>query len=88
MDEQHRVGNPDDDLAGAGLTADDADMAVKRVLAFQIAALMERQQLSRSELARTMKTSRAAVDRLLDPDSGTATLATMEKAALALGVRL
>jgi hypothetical protein len=35
-----------------------------------------------------MNTSRAAVDRLLDPKNESATLATLEKAALAVGKRL
>ena len=88
MNEQHLGSNLDDFLAEEGMLAEAEAVAVKRVLAFQIAALMEQQQLSKTELARRMKTSRAAVDRLLDPESGSATLATMEKAALALGVRL
>jgi transcriptional regulator with XRE-family HTH domain len=49
---------------------------------------MEEQQLTQAEMARRMSTSRAAVDRLLDSDSESATLATLEKAAAALGRRL
>lgn len=40
------------------------------------------------KMARRMNTSRAAVDRLLDPESDSATLTTLEKAAYALGRRL
>lgn len=40
------------------------------------------------KMARRMNTSRAAVDRLLDPESYSATLTTLEKAAYALGRRL
>jgi len=49
---------------------------------------MQEQQLSKSEMARRMKTSRVAVDRLLNPDSESATLTTLGKAAHALGKRL
>jgi len=49
---------------------------------------MAEQQLSKSEMARRMNTSRAAVDRLLDSDTESATLATLEKAAAALGRRV
>ena len=46
---------------------------------------MAEQRLSKAEMARRMQTSRAAVDRLLDPSNNSATLTTLEKAALALG---
>jgi predicted XRE-type DNA-binding protein len=88
MNEQHLGTSLDDFLDEEGLLAQAEAVATKRVLAFQIAELMNQQRMSKAELARRMKTSRAAVDRLLDPDTGSATLATLEKAALALGVRL
>jgi antitoxin HicB len=58
------------------------------VIAFQIAGSMEEQNVTKAEMARRMNTSRAAVDRLLDPDNESATLITLEKAALAVGKRL
>jgi DNA-binding Xre family transcriptional regulator len=59
--------------------------ALKRVLARQLEAAMKEKQLSKSEMARRMRTSRAALDRLLDPDYDAVTLSTLRKAALALG---
>jgi predicted XRE-type DNA-binding protein len=88
MNEKHLGGNLDDFLAEEGQLAEAEAVASKRVLAFQIAKLMEEQQLSKAEMARRMSTSRAAVDRLLDADTESATLATLEKAAAALGRRL
>jgi len=44
--------------------------------------------LSKSEMARRMGTSRAALYRLLDPDNPSVTLLTLDKAAVALGMRL
>jgi antitoxin HicB len=59
--------------------------ALKRVLARQLEAAMKEKQLSKSEMARRMRTSRAALDRLLDPEYDAVTLSTLRKAALALG---
>ena len=59
--------------------------ALKRVLARQLAAAMKEKQLSKAEMARRMRTSRAGLDRLLDPEYDAVTLSTLRKAALALG---
>lgn len=88
MNEKHLGSTLDDFLAEEGRLAEAEAVAAKRALAFQIAQLMEEQQLSKAEMARRMSTSRAAVDRLLDYDSESATLVTLEKAAAALGRRL
>lgn len=62
--------------------------AQKAVLAWRIEQLMARQKVTKSELAKRMKTSRAAVDRLLDPDNQSVTLLTLTRAASALGQRV
>ncbi len=59
--------------------------AIKRVLARQLAAAMKERQFSKAEMARRMQTSRAALDRLLDPDYDAVTLTTLRKAATAVG---
>jgi predicted XRE-type DNA-binding protein len=88
MNEKHLGSSLDDFLAEEGLLADAEAVAWKRVVAFQIEQLMEEQNISKAEMARRMQTSRAAVDRLLDPENDAATLATLEKAAMAVGKRL
>jgi len=88
MNKQHLGSTLDDFLEEEGLLAEAEAVAAKRVLAYQIAQLMQEQQLSKSEMARRMKTSRVAVDRLLNPNSESATLTTLGKAAHALGKRL
>jgi predicted XRE-type DNA-binding protein len=88
MNEQHLGSSLDDFLAEEGLLAEAEAVAAKRALVYQITHLMAQQQLSKAEMARRMHTSRAAVDRLLDVESESATLVTLEKAALALGRRL
>ena len=49
---------------------------------------MAERNLSKSALASTMRTSRSALDRLLDPDNASVTLLTLESVALALGKKL
>ena len=62
--------------------------AMKRVLAWQIAQAMKKRHMTKSVMAKRMKTSRAALDRLLDAENTSVTLLTMNKAASALGKRL
>lgn len=88
MNENYIGSDFDDFLAEEGLLEEAEAVAVKRVLAFQIKELMESQNLSKTEMARRMKTSRAALERLLDPENRSVTLYTMDKAARSLGKRL
>ncbi|HEY1219352.1 MAG: XRE family transcriptional regulator [Bryobacteraceae bacterium] len=62
--------------------------AIKRVLARQVEAAMKERQFSKAEMARRMHTSRAALDRLLDPAYDAVTLGTLRKAAAAVGREL
>jgi len=78
----------DDFLREEGLLADAEALAIKRVLAQELAAMMKKQRISKSEMARRMRTSRSALDRLLDPRNASVTLQTLERAAQALGKRL
>jgi len=63
-------------------------VAVKRVIAYQLEEMMKLQGLSKTELAGRMKTSRASLERLLDPENTSVTLLTLERAARALGMRV
>ena len=78
----------DNFLEEQGTLAESSVVAVKRVLAYQIEQAMLQSSLSKSELAKRMKTSRSSVDRLLDPHNTSLSLVTMEKAAQALGRKL
>jgi predicted XRE-type DNA-binding protein len=62
--------------------------AIKRVIARQLEAAMRERQFSKAEMARRMHTSRAALDRLLDPEHDAVTLGTLRKAAVAVGREL
>ena len=59
--------------------------AIKRVVARQIASAMDEKGLTKAEMARRMNTSRAALDRLLDPENSSITLSTLHKAANVIG---
>ena len=60
-------------------------VAIKEVLAWQIAEAMKTQGLSRKRLAERMGTSRSQVGRLLDPKDGNVTINTLQRAAELLG---
>ena len=84
-----RVGSSFDDfLKEEGIYADVTARAIKRVIARQLDALMEDEGLTKTELAKRMKTSRAQLDRLLDPDNESVTLGTLTRAAKAVGRQL
>ena len=61
---------------------------VKRVLAWQLEQAMERRQMSKSAMARAMRTSRSQLDRILDPDNDHIRLDTLTAAAKVLGLNL
>jgi DNA-binding Xre family transcriptional regulator len=61
---------------------------MKRVIAWQIAQEMKAQQMTKTDLAKRMHTSRAALNRLLDENDGSLTLTTLASAAAALGKRV
>jgi antitoxin HicB len=62
--------------------------AIKSVIAEQIAAAMKERGLTKSRMAELMHTSRAQLDRLLDPTNGSATLETLMRAAKVIGREL
>ena len=71
-----------------GLKEEVYSIAVKRVLAWQIAEAMRVQNISKTDMARRMSTSRAQLDRLLDPENDKVQLDTIEKGARAIGRKL
>ena len=75
-------------LSEEGIREEVTATAVRRVLARQVEAAMKEKNFSKSEMARRMHTSRAALDRLLDPDYDAVTLSTLRKAATAVGGEL
>ena len=88
MKKAHVGSNFDDFLREEQLLDAAEATAAKRVIAFQIAQEMQRRRLTKSEMALRMKTSRPALDRLLDPANRSVTLSTLERAASAVGKKL
>jgi antitoxin HicB len=84
--EPGRPGQPFEDfLREQGTCEETTERAIKRVIAFQLAAVMAEQRITKVEMARRLETSRSQLDRLLDPDNGNVTLATLARAAKAVG---
>ena len=60
-------------------------LGIKRHIADDLSSALRKAGISQSELARRMRTSRAVVHRLLKADDPSVTLATLSRAAVALG---
>ena len=85
---RHIGSNFDAFLKEEGTFADIEAVAVKRVLAHQLQRSMRAKRLTKTAMAKRMGTTRAQLDRLLDPENPSATLATLVKAASAVGKRV
>lgn len=71
-----------------GLLAEAEAAAIKEIIADQIKVAMDKKGLSKTAMAARMKTSRRQLDRLLDPANPSVTLATLRRAASAVGRNL
>jgi predicted DNA-binding protein (UPF0251 family) len=84
----HRGGDFRDFLAEKGILAEVEARAVKQAVSLELCRLLKQESLTKAAMAARMKTSRAAVDRLLDTSNSSVTLNTLGKAANALGRKL
>jgi antitoxin HicB len=75
----------DDFLDEEGIREEVTTEAIKRVVAWQLVEEMRRKSISKKRLAELMHTSRAQIDRILDPEKGNVTLETLQRAANLLG---
>jgi antitoxin HicB len=75
-------------LEDAGIREEVTATAIKAVIARQLASEMKKKKITKQRMAELMKTSRAQVDRLLDPDSGSATIESLQRAAKIVGREL
>lgn len=78
----------DDFLQEEGTQEEVENVAIKRVLAWQLRQEMDKKRLSKTMMARAMKTSRAQLDRLLDDTNDKVQLDTMIRGAKAVGRKL
>jgi antitoxin HicB len=85
---KHRGSSFESFLKNQGLHEEVHAAALKRAVALKVHDLMRRQRMNKSAMAARMRTSRAAIHRLLDPENTSVTLATLNRAARSLGRRV
>jgi len=78
----------DDFLVEEGIAEDVEAGAIKKIIAYQLQEAIKKEHLSKTALANRLETSRAAINRLLDPENESITLVTLKKAANVLGKKL
>src|SRR5437870_5418237 len=78
----------DDFLQEEGIYQEATIAAIKKVIAWQLAEEMRKKSITKKRLAELMHTSRAQIDRILDPDKGNVTIETLQRAASLLGRQL
>ena len=84
----HRGASLDEFLANERILEEATAKAAKKVLAWQFSEAMRKRNVTKVALARQMKTSRAQLDRLLDPENESVTLKTLARAAEILGMKV
>ena len=84
----HIGSNFDDFLEDEGIRGEVETLALKKLVSLQLQEILESEDVSKSELATRMKTSRTSVNRMLDPVNPSLTVASIGKVAAALGRKL
>lgn len=82
---KHIGSSLDDFLEEEGILEETRAIALKETIAWQVQQAMQKEKISKIEMARRMRTSRAALDRLLAPGNASVTLQTLARAARAVG---
>ena len=78
----------DDFLKEEGLYEEVTAGAIKRVVAWQLNEAMKKNKMTKSRLATLMHTSRAQIDRILDPEKGNVTIESLQRAVALVGREL
>jgi antitoxin HicB len=84
----HMGGSFDHFLKKEGIYETVQTTVMKRILAMQLAEAMKERNLTKVEMPGRMRTGRVQLDRLLDPDNDSVTLATLCRAAAVVGREL
>ena len=82
---KHIGSSLDEFLHEEGVLGETRAVALKETLAWQVQQAMAKASITKVEMARRMNTSRAALDRLLDPGNASVTLQPLSRAAHAIG---
>lgn len=80
--------NFDDFLQDEAILEDVSAVAIKRVIAWQIAQGMDTKKLTKTSMAERMHTSRSSLNRLLDEEDTSLTLTTLVSAANVIGKKI
>jgi hypothetical protein len=88
MKQKHLGSRFEDFLDEAGILEECRASAIKFKLSHELGKAMDRQKITKAEMAKRLKTSRTGIDRLLDPQNTSITLNTMAKVAHILGKRI
>ena len=81
----HRGSLVDDWLKEEGIYEDATQTAIKEVLAWQLGEAMKAENITKTEMAKRMKTSRFQLNRVLDPRNSGVSLDALNRAAAAVG---
>ena len=86
--DRHSGSNFDDFLEEEGILEEVEAVAIKRVIAWQLAEAMRKSGTTKKAMALRLKTSRSQLDRLLDPNNPSIHLDTITRTARVLGKRV
>ena len=87
MSKKHMGSSIDDFLKEEGIFEEAQALAIKEVVAWQLAEAMKERKISKSKMAAMLKTSRTQINRLLDPKNDI-TLLSLQRAAAIVGRRV
>lgn len=78
----------DEFLEEENILAESDATAIKRVVAYEVQKSMKEKNITKTEMAKRMGTSRSSLTRLLDPFNSSITLTTIETALSAIGKKI
>jgi antitoxin HicB len=87
MSKKHMGSGIDSFLQEAGILEEAQALAVREVVAWQLAEAMKKKKISKNKMATLLKTSRTQVDRLLNPKNDI-TISSLQRAAAMVGRRV
>ncbi|HLW63927.1 MAG TPA: hypothetical protein VKS79_01325 [Gemmataceae bacterium] len=87
MSKKHMGSSIDDFLQEEGIFEEAQALAVKEVIAWQLAQAMKKKKISKRRMAALLRTSRTQVDRLLSANDDI-TLSSLQRAAAIVGRRV
>ncbi|MBR6199974.1 MAG: XRE family transcriptional regulator [Spirochaetales bacterium] len=88
MNENYIGDSFDDFIEEEGISVEVENEAVKRLISYNLLDAMKEQHINKTEMAKRMNTSRAELNRLLNPNNDSVTLSTLKKAANIVGKKI